>query len=453
MAECETGGSEGSAAVPWHPLLPMTRRSFCGAVGGAAASVLLVSLSGCSSNKNVVVEDSGVETAAVQLTFFGFKCEPLNVVAIEEMLHGYMDENGDVSIVYESVKSRPYFVALGKRLATGLGDDVFMVNHDTVLKFEDAGYLADLSDLPTIPSFSELALGQMRSGRTINYVPTSISAFGLYCNMDMLAAYGVSVPRTFGELEKACEAFVAEGVLPIVANNDISLKTIAIACGLAKVYDSADPIAAITAFNDDLSGLASLLREGFELAKRMVSGGWVDADLALATEKTADDLDQFATGEYPFMLTGAWASVRVHDLAPDLAFEVHPYPVLDDRSVLVVNVDTRVSVNAQGPHVEQAKDFVAYLTQPGPIELFANSQCSFSPLAGNAAPDDESLAPIAAAFENGTTVIGSDDNLQFPIWDATRKCVASLLEGGSAEEAEALFVELMEESAQRGETA
>ena len=158
----------------------------------------------------------------------------------------------------------------------------------------------------------------MRSEGAIDYVPTSISAFGLYCNTDMLAAYGVSVPRTFAEFERACEKFVAEGVLPVVANNDISLKTVAIARGLADDYDSADPTAAIVSFNDDHAGLVSRLREGFEVVERMISGGWVDAGLALETEKTAGDLSQFATGAYPFMLTGAWASVRMHDLAPDL---------------------------------------------------------------------------------------------------------------------------------------
>lgn len=447
MAERRMREVDGYVGSFRHRPPLLTRRGFCAAAG---VSVLPFLLPGCSSNRNVVVDDADVDAAAVQLTFFGFKCEPLNVIAIEEALHGYMDENGDVSVVYESIKSLPYFDALGKRLAAGLGDDVFMVDHDTVLEFGEAGYLADLSDLATIPSFSELALSQMRSGGSIDYVPMSVSAFGLYCNTEMLAAYGVSAPRTFVELKRACELFVAEGVVPIVANNDISLKTVAIARGLADVYDSADPAAVVASLSDDPVRLASLLREGFETVERMISGGWVDAALALETEKTADDLDQFATGAYPFMLTGAWASVRLHDLAPDLAFDVHPYPVLDDRSVLVVNVDTRVSVNANGPHVERAKDFAAYLTQPGPIELFANSQCSFSPLIGNAAPDDASLAPIASAFGSDVTVIGSDDNLRLPIWGAARECVAALLRGESVEEADALFAELLAASSGQG---
>ena len=133
-------------------------------------------------------------------------------------------------------------------------------------------------------------------------------------------------------------------------------------------------------------------------------------------------------------------------MAPDLAYEVHPYPVLEDRPVLVVNVDTRVSVNANGAHVEEAKEFAAFLTQPSAIERFANSQCSFSPLEGNAAPDDASLQPLAGAFAAGA-VVGSDDNILLPVWGALRQSVVSLLEGATAAQAEGQLRSLLAEGA------
>lgn len=422
----------------------LTRRDFLAAAGAVTAAVLAPGLVGCATSKNIVVERPSTTQVDTQLTFFGFKYEPLNVDVIEDILRGYMDEHPDVSIVYEGIKSRPYFEALEKRMASGNGDDVFMVNHDTVLAFEGKDYLADLADLSSIDSFSTLALGQMRSeGSAIRYVPTSISAFGLYCNTTLLADKGLTAPRTLPEFLDACQVFADEGTLPVVANNDISLKTLAIARGLAADYARDDAPEQIKAYNADPRALAAKLREGFEVVEELVSRGFVDARLALETEKTADDLEQFATGENPFMLTGAWASARVHDLAPDLAYEVHPYPVLDDGPVLVVNVDTRVSANAQSKHAQLAKDFIAHLAKPESIEPFANSQCSFSPLQGNAAPDDESLKPLSNSFGAGGAVIGSDDNLLLPIWEATRQCAVSLLEGSTAEEAEAQLHELL----------
>ena len=36
-------------------------------------------------------------------------------------------------------------------------------------------------------------------------------------------------------------------------------------------------------------------------------------------------------------------------------------------------------------------------------------------------------------------MLGSDDNLHFPIWDMTRQCVVELLEGGDADSATTLL--------------
>lgn len=424
----------------------LTRRGFLAASALGLAAALAPSLPGCSTSKNVVVDTAGDEAVDTRLTFFGFKYESINVMAIEDILRAYMDEHPNVSVSYEGIKSLPYYEALVKRLDSGNGDDVFMIDHDTALSFEKKGYLSDLADLPTISTFSRLALGQMEADGAICYVPTSISAFGLYCNLGLLEARGIAAPRTVAEFEHACEAFLAEGMTPLVANNDISFKTLALARGMAEVYAAEDARARIAALSNDPDALAAQLRPGLDLVERFVAAGYVDAALALETKKTADDLDQFATGQYPFMLTGAWASVRVHDMAPDLAYEVHPLPVLDEGPVLVVNVDTRVSVNANGPHVDTAKEFAAFLTRPESIEHFANSQCSFSPLEGNAAPDDASLRPLAGAFSSGA-VVGSDDNILLPMWGALRKCAVSLLQGGSAAQAEVQLRDLLAEGA------
>ena len=440
----EARASDGACVRVPSASRALTRRGFLAASALGLAAALAPSLPGCSASKNVVVDTAGDEAVDTRLTFFGFKCESINVMAIEDILRAYMDEHPNVSVSYEGIKSLPYYAARVKRLDSGNGDDVFMIDHDTALSFEKKGYLADLTDLPTISTFSRLALDQMEADGPICYVPTSISAFGLHCNTGLLAAHGLEAPRTYAELERACEAFLAEGVTPIVANNDISLKTLAIARGMAEVYAAPDSRERVGALGADPEALAKQLRPGLELVERIVANRYVDAALALETEKTKDDLDQFATGRYPFMLTGAWASARMHDKAPDLAYEVHPYPVLDEGPVLVVNVDTRVSVNANGGFVDEAREFVAYLTEPAAIGRFANSQCSFSPLEGNAAPDDPSVAPPAAAFAEDV-VVGPDDKLQLPVWGAARQCVVSLLGGATVDQAEAQLRALLAE--------
>ena len=135
------------------------------------------------------------------------------------------------------------------------------------------------------------------------------------------------------------------------------------------------------------------------------------------------------------MLTGAWAVPRLRELEPGFEFEVYPYPILDDGSVLVINMDTRIGINADTPYPEEAKRFVEYLTQNDVMWEFVDSQSSFSPLQENRLAQDKAIQPIGPYLTNGRSVIGSDDNLLFPIWDLSRECIEGMLDGDDADTA------------------
>ena len=125
-----------------------------------AAALLLA---GCFPAKNVLYTSTPSERSSneIHLTFFGYKYEPLNVLAIEKALHDYMAEHPQTTIAYESIKGRDYYAALTKRLASGNGDDIFMVDQATLLSLDKPHQLADLSDLSTLPAFNALVKSQM----------------------------------------------------------------------------------------------------------------------------------------------------------------------------------------------------------------------------------------------------------------------------------------------------
>lgn len=396
---------------------------------------LMMAVSGCQSmeDQNYTVP-AAEKSETVNLKFLGNKNEALNVVAIEEILKAYMEEYPDVNITYESVKGADYFDVLMKRIRSGNGDDIFMINHDTMLELMKTGELADLSGLPTIGDFSPGVRNQMTFDGVVPFVPTSISAFGLYCNLGLLAENNLEVPETYAEFLAACEVFSEKDITPIVANNDISLKTLAISRGMFEVYKGGGAEKALEQMNADPSLLAEAMRPGFEMVHLFIDRGYVDAGRTLKTEKTKDDLADFATGSYPFMLTGAWASPRVAALNPGLNYKVYPYPAQEDGSVLVTNVDTRVAVNARGAHVEEAKKFLEYLTQKDVMWEFVDSQSSFSPLEDNRLSTDPAVQPLNAYMTNGRSILGTDSNLKYPIWDISKESVRGLLEGQSVEE-------------------
>lgn len=385
-------------------------------------------ISGCSK-KNKVVNYEKESGDIIDITFFGNKYEPENVTVIEEIISEFMKENPDIRVSYESLKGNDYFEALGKRMAAGKGDDVFMVNHDAVLELSEEKKLADLSGLRTLSGYTDRMLDQMDEDGKIYWVPTTVSVFGLYCNIDLLEENGQKVPENLHEWRQVLDYFKGQGITPIIANNDISLKTLAIGRGFYDIYQDGRQNEVFSSLNRGEDKISTYLSSGFSLVEEFVQKGYIDAQAALGTEKTSDDLEQFVKGESPFMLTGAWAAGRVEKMEPEFSFQVASYPVLDDGSLIVINPDTRLSVNADSEHLDEAVRFVEYFTEAGNIQKFADQQASFSPLKKGSPSSVEEIQPLVPCYQSGRTVIGADAKLDMPIWNLTAQASVKLLTG------------------------
>lgn len=395
----------------------------------AILSAALFALGGCGG-QNPVVNYPDSPGNSTTITFFGNKYEPENVTVIESILSGFMEENPGIRVSYESLKGNDYYDALKKRMATGKGDDVFMVNHDVLLELEAKGQVADLSGLSTLSDYTDRMRSQMEEDEgKVYWMPTTVSVFGLYCNIDLLKEHRQGIPRNLGEWQATCAYFVSKGITPIIANNDISLKTLAIGKSFFAVYQENRQKELFDRLNRGDGRLSEFLAPGFALAANFIEKGYVDAEKALETQKTSGDLQAFLEGRSPFMLTGAWAAGRVKAMQPSFAFQVEPLPLLEDGALLVINADTRLSVNANSAHPEAAMKFVEYFTQAKNIQIFADQQSSFSPLKGGSPSSVEEIRPLTACYQAGRTVIGTDGLLNLPIWELTAEASQKLLSG------------------------
>lgn len=398
-----------------------------------AALILAFMFEGCSSgNMTVSYQDSQEDITTI--TFFGNKYEPENVTVIEEIISGFMDENPNIRVSYESLKGTNYYETLEKRMAAGKGNDVFMVNHDILLKLKDKNQLKDLSGLKTISKYTPLMLSQMSDDGKIYWLPTTISAFGLYCNKTLMKKYNQKTPENINDWKEVCSFFKEHGITPIIANNDISLKTLAIGKSFFTIYNDNKQKEVFDILNSGEAQLSNYLHSGFSVVEGFINKGYINAEKALNTNKTSDDLNEFVMGESPFMLTGAWAAGRVKSMNPDFDFEVIPYPVLDDGYVEVINADTRLSINADSENQDAAVKFVEYFTKAENIQKFADQQSSFSPLKEGKPSSVKEIKPLISCYKSGRTVIGSDGLLNIPIWDLTADVSLKLLSGDNLTE-------------------
>ena len=124
------------------------------------------------------------------------------------------------------------------------------------------------------------------------------------------------------------------------------------------------------------------------------------------------------------LFRSVWAAGRMKKMEPDFEFQVVPYLVLENGSVLVENPDVCLGVLALGGEKKLAKEFVSYFLKEENLNRFADNQSSFSPLEGKQEPALIEIQPIVKQYKNQISVIGSDSHLRFPLWDITNKLLS-----------------------------
>ena len=92
--------------------------------------LLIIFNTSCQAKSINIVDTNNNDQ--IELNFYGYKTEAINVVAIEEILQAYMDKNPNITITYESVKGTEYYEILKKRLASNNYDDIFMIDEDNL---------------------------------------------------------------------------------------------------------------------------------------------------------------------------------------------------------------------------------------------------------------------------------------------------------------------------------
>ena len=380
---------------------------------GCALLALGLVLQGCGGDSaRTKTMTSNKNKEKVVLTFYGNKVEARDVAVIEDILNDYMKANPHVSITYESLKGAEYYNILDKRLDSGNGDDLFIVDHDRLLRYQKKGYVAKLNDLPAMKEYLPQVIDQMRwEDGSIYYASTSISAFALFCNMDLLKEKKIEVPQNFGDFKKACAAFSANGKKPLIVNQDLSLGTVIIAGSWHDYYTQNKTEALRKAVNEKQQPMSKLLDAG--ITKAMELTPYIDTQKCLTFKKNTDDFKEFAKGEAPFMLTGAWNNPRLAKLNPKFEYALYPYPIKDDGNILMTNVDK-----------------------------FAKSQSSFGVLKGTKNKQEHSdkrMAAINEAYAKENTMIGSDDRIKYPIWTKGWAASKAILAGSDRKKVEKIF--------------
>lgn len=410
--------------------------ALCAAVCAATAI-----LSGCGekSSGSILILDGKTGGTSVSVTTFGNRADRYSFSVIENTLQKFMSENAVIA-TYESATEKSYFEALERRYKTDNLDDIFTPRHDILTDMVAKDKLCDLTGLVDADSFNDLVRSQLYIDGSIYAVPTSISTYGLYVNHDLLREHGQSIPSkvkefTLDKFTAVCNYFKGQGITPVICNNYSSLSSLILAIGMADTYSGSDTENEIAKFNADPATLAEPLSRGIDFVYGMKANGWIDLDKTALTEQGTTDLELFATGEYPFMITGAWEADTLKEMtgAGTLDYRIYPYPVLDNGSVLVAKTDM-LSVK-KGKNEKEAKKLLSLLMQSETLISLNYRQSRFSPLKDGMWTDASGeIIQSATHLKEGQIVICGDMRLTVPLESYLSVCSDLILQNKSAEE-------------------
>ena len=145
----------------------------------------------------------------VTITYWGHAYLP-RVALDEEMIAAFMEANPHITVEYETIPSADFFATLNTAMASGAGPDLFNLATGRSAEFYLQGILApvdpagwgleSVDDIKALYGSGDMAEGMLAGATydgTLYGIPTEMSAYACYVNLDSWADAGLDPAEDF----------------------------------------------------------------------------------------------------------------------------------------------------------------------------------------------------------------------------------------------------------------
>ena len=410
------------------------------------AALCLSLLTGCGSapdkdSGQVYIEQEDKEPEERVMTFFAPTDNDSSMARYyKEMIDRYNEGHPGLRVTLEGISTADGFNEyLEQRLDAGEGDDVFILNADSVKPLHTKGYLYDLSDLPVFEKLNDATKDQAIIGDIAYCIPVNMSAYVMFVNVDLLNQYGLEPPKDLDEFIICCRTIKANGGTPLSLNRWYALTAPTMANGLYRIYSADNTKELLAGLNSGEIKIGDYMLEGFELFQTAVEEGWygdgIDGDGANELKAGATDYPDFAEGKTAFYFVTAGNIQRLESEYPEINCIAQGIPI-PGGTVTMPAVVSRLSVNANSEHLEDALEFVSYITS-GVYRKTSEGGGSVLPIYNDVefALSNEGLRPAYETYISGGQIPIEDMRLKFTYWDTVRELCIKMFDGMTAQEA------------------
>jgi raffinose/stachyose/melibiose transport system substrate-binding protein len=311
----------------------------------------------------------------------------------EKLIPAFEKANPGIKVVFAPSAPTEYNAALNAKLDAGSAGDLITCRpFDASLELYNKGHLADLTSLPGMENFSDVAKSawQTDDGKATFCVPMASVIHGFIYNADAFQQLGITPPATEEEFFAALEKIKADGTYIPMAMGTKDLWEAA-----TMGYQNIGP----NYWKGEEGRLALIKGE-----QKLTDPQWVEPFAALAkwkgylgdgfeAQSYPDSQNLFTLGRAAIYPAGSW-EISVFNTQAQFKMGAFPPPVkkAGDECYISDHNDIAIGLNAKSPNADAAKTFLSWVASPEFATIYANALPGFFSLSSTPVKMEDALA-------------------------------------------------------------
>jgi raffinose/stachyose/melibiose transport system substrate-binding protein len=311
----------------------------------------------------------------------------------EKLIPAFQAKHPDIKVVFSPSAPTEYNAALNAKLDAGSAGDLITCRpFDASLDLFKSGKLADLTELPGMENFSDVAKSAWTTddGKQTFCVPMASVIHGFIYNKDAFKELGIEPPATEEEFFAVLDKIKEDGTYIPLAMGTKDLWEAA-----TMGYQNIGP----TYWHGEEGRLALLKGE-----QKLTDPQWVEPFATLAKWKPylgdgfeaqtyPDSQNLFTLGRAAIFPAGSW-EISVFNTQVDFEMGAFPPPVkaAGDTCYISDHTDIGIGLNAASKNPEAAKTFLTWVASPEFAEIYANALPGFFSLNSTPVKMEDPLA-------------------------------------------------------------
>ncbi len=339
----------------------------------------------------------------VTLTIESWRNDDLTIWQ-DKIIPAFEAANPGIKLVFSPSAPAEYNAVLNSKLDAGSAGDLITCRpFDASLELFNKGQIADLTDLPGMANFLDVAKSGWSTDDAAKTfcVPMASVIHGFIYNKDAFKELGIEVPKTEAEFFAALDKIKADGTyIPMAMGTNDQWEAATMG------YNNIGPN-----YWEGEKGRLALIAG----TEKLTDEAWVAPYRQLAKWKDylgdgfeaqtyPDSQNLFTLGRAAIYPAGSW---EISGFRAQAGFEMGafypPVQAAGDSCYISDHTDIGIGMNAKTAHPEAAKAFLNWVASPEFAGLYANALPGFFPLSKGAVELEDPLAQEFMSWRQSCT--------------------------------------------------